>query len=93
MFNPSLTRIAKHLRGRLKVAGIKAKCSAYVSCGVQYIRISPPAHDVQFTEDEQRQILTIAKVNRLTLARGMEIDENQMTYANGGHFVLPWEVQ
>ena len=90
--NPQHTGKAKQIRGRLRAREIKAKCSAYVSCGTQYIRISKPTFDApDFTKAQQREILIICKVNGLTLSRGGEIDENRMTYPEGGHFELPPE--
>lgn len=71
--------LTAHIRKRIKVAGIKALCEMQVSCGHKVIAISVPKYDVSFTDDEQRKIRHIAKCNRLTWVRGMEIDIEQMT--------------
>lgn len=89
MMNETHKRLTKHFRNRLKAAGIKAGCRAFVSCGVQYIQINTPTYEALFTEQQQREILTIAKVSGLTLSRGMEINTEQMTYGHGGSFVVP----
>lgn len=89
MMNTTHTTAAKHFRKRLAVAGIKAKCSAYVSCGVQFVRVSPPAYGIEFTDAEQGTILLIAQCNHFTLSQGIEINVDQRTYGPGAVFVLP----
>lgn len=68
-----------HIRKRIKVAGIKARVRLYEACGARWIQVNVPEYDVDFTEEEQRTIRQIAVTNRLTWARGMEIDVEQMT--------------
>lgn len=69
-----------HIRGRIKQAGIKARCKGIVSCGSEVIVISSMhPTEVAFTEDEQRVLRRLAKVNGLTWVRGMEIDVERMT--------------
>ena len=75
-----------HLRKRIKVAGIKARVDMSEACGVKYIRVFVPAHDVTFTDAEQREIRFIAKCNKLTRARGEEIDVERMTDPMSMHF-------
>ncbi|QYN17495.1 hypothetical protein [Amycolatopsis sp. DSM 110486] len=74
------TEMAKHFRGRLKHHKIKAHCRVMFGGTLDgAIRITAPAYEVTFTEDEQRTIRTIAKVNGMTWVRGMPIDVEQMT--------------
>ena len=68
-----------HIRNRIKAAGIKAKCKMQEYCGCVVISVDVPAYEVSFNEAEQREIRLIAKVNRLTFVRGMEIQLDQMT--------------
>ncbi len=75
----TLQETAKHFRNRLRHEGINAKCKCYTSCGVQWIQVNVPSFDAEFSEEQQRTIRLIAKVNKLTRARGMEIDLEQMT--------------
>ena len=84
MTTPSATMTHKemtaHIRYRVKVAGVKAKVKmAEPQIGDRQIRVACPAYDRPFTDDEQRQIRFIAKVNGLTRARGSEIDVERMT--------------
>jgi hypothetical protein len=44
---------------------------------------------VEFTEEEQREIRLIAKVNGLTHAQGLEIDIDQMTDPMQHTFQVP----
>lgn len=76
----------KHIRGRLKAAGIKAKCRCFVACQVQYITVNPPTFEAEFSTEEQKLILNIADCNGLTLARGAAINREQMTYAKSATF-------
>jgi hypothetical protein len=78
--------MAKHIRGRLKAAGINARCSCSESCGVQYIRVNPPTYEAEFSDAEQATILVIADCNHLTLSRGAAIDLNQRTYSKTAVF-------
>lgn len=76
----------KHLRKRIKVAGIKARVAKYDSCGQAWIRVCVPGPEVRFSEDEQRQIRHIAKCNHLTRACRSEIDVERMTDPMDMHF-------
>lgn len=68
--------MTKHLRHRIRVAGIKAS----VRMGARNeIRVESPEYGVEFTEDEQRRIRLMARTNGLTHARGLPIDIEQMT--------------
>lgn len=86
MMNPAHTAKAKHIRGRLKAAGISAKCRAYEACGVAYIAINPVTFETEFTDAQQATIVLIADCNYLTLARGTAIDLSQRTYSKTAVF-------
>ena len=70
-----------HIRKRIKAAGIPALCKMqyYGISGGDVISVDVPTHDTFFTPEQQRNILLIAKVNRLTLSRGMAIDLTSVT--------------
>lgn len=74
------TLMTKHLRHIIKRDGIKARVRKLANSR-NGIQIFPIAHDVRFTEDEQHQIRHMAKVNGLTLVRGLPIDVERMTDA------------
>jgi len=71
--------MAAHIRGRIKAAGINARVRMIESCGSKYIQVNAPTFDARFTDEQQRTIRTIAKVNHLTMVRGGEIDIERMT--------------
>lgn len=71
--------LTAHIRNRIKVAGIKARVCMQESCGNKVIVVYGTAYEINFTEEEQRTIRLIAKTNRLTWVRGMEIDIERMT--------------
>lgn len=75
-----------NIRRRLKAEGVKARVDMTEACGVKYIRVFVPKPDGLFTEEEQRKIRFIAKLNRLTRARGSEIDVERMTDPQSMHF-------
>ena len=68
-----------HIRNRIRVAGISARCRGFVSCGRSYIQVNVPSYDVEFTEQEQCIIRSIAQVNHLTGSHGLPIDVARMT--------------
>jgi hypothetical protein len=78
--------MTKHLRNRLKVAGIKARVAMCDSCGQPIIKVHPVSAEARFSDDEQRTIRHIAECNKLTRARGMEIDVERMTDPFGMRF-------
>lgn len=80
----NLKQMTAHLRGRISHEGIKARVR--MAPGGGSIQVFPVAYDISFTEDEQRTIRFIAKVNKLTLVRGMEIQVEQMTDPSGMEF-------
>ena len=80
--------LAKHFRHLLKREGIKARCRCLPNSKTA-IQVFTIAHDVKFSEDEQRMIRFMAKCNKLTLTRGLEIDVDRMTDPNGMEFHLP----
>ena len=75
-----------NIRKRLKVEGVKARVDMIEACGVKCIRVFVPAFDATFTDEEQRKIRFIAKLNRLTRARRSEIDVERMTDPKSMHF-------
>lgn len=84
------SEFTKHIRGRLKAAGIKAMVrtseSGIDGGNVGQVRIDPPEFEARFTDEEQAMILRIVKCNGMTLVMGGEIDERQRTYGVGGVF-------
>jgi len=58
--------ITAHIRGRIKAAGISASCKMQEYCGYMVVAIDVTAYEVNFTEEEQREIRLIAKCNKLT---------------------------
>ena len=68
--------MTKQIRGRLKQAGIKARCRLYTACGINYVQIFVIKHGLVFTSKESRVINVIAHANCLTMSRGSEIDLN-----------------
>lgn len=75
-----------HLRKRIKHEGIKARVYMQEYCGCYVIAIDPPVFEVEFSEDEQRKIRTMAVTNGLTLVQGMPINIEQMTDYKGFRF-------
>lgn len=73
-----------HIRGRIKAAGIKARCSKYTACGINYVCISTAEYGQAFTEEEQSTLLTICQVSNLTGARGAQLARFDVT-THGGH--------
>lgn len=71
--------MTKHIRRRIRAAGIKARCRLYVACQINYIAVDGVTCEGEFSDDDQRTIRSIAEVNGLTLARGAAIDVEQMT--------------
>jgi hypothetical protein len=76
--------IAAHIRGRIKAAGIKARVR--IAPGGGSLQVFVPTFGATFTEEEQRTIRLIAKINRLTWVRGLEIDIEQMTNPQNFNF-------
>jgi len=78
-----------HIRQRIAKAGIKASVSKYTSCGASWIRVAVTKADLNFTQLEQTAIKIIAKSNKLTKARGLEIDIYSSTNPQQFDFVFP----
>lgn len=79
------SEMTAHLRKRIAAEGIKArvrKCPGHKT-GIQ---VFPVAYGLEFTETEQRFIRNLAKINGLTLVRGLEIDVERMTDGHGMDF-------
>lgn len=77
--------MAKHVRGRMKAAGIKARVQMEKgTMGLaDKIKVIPPTFDARFTEAESRAIVEVALANRFTLIRNMPIDVD-VAVATGG---------
>ena len=73
----NLAKEAAHIRSRIKHAGIKARVR--VAPGGGSIQVNAPTHETVFSNEDQREIRLIAKVNGFTWVRGMEIVLEQMT--------------
>lgn len=71
------TQTAAHIRSRIKHAGIKARVRVAPGGGV--VQVIAPTAEARFSDDDQRTIRFIAKCNRMTWVRGLEIDIEQMT--------------
>lgn len=82
----SLTHLAKHLRHLLKRDGIAARCR--VAPGGGSVQVFPVAHGIEFSDDHQRHIRTLAVHNKLTCVRGLLIDVERMTDPHGMEFYL-----
>lgn len=82
------THCASHFRHLLKRDGIKARCRVPPG-NSKAIQIFPVAYGVEFDEDTQRHIRTIAIYNKMTLVRGLPIKADQMTDPHGMEFYLP----
>lgn len=79
----TLKSLTKHVRGRIRHEGIKARVRMSLA-GCKSIQVDVPEFGLEFTPEQQRKIRIIAQVNRLTWARGLPIDIEQMT--NPAHF-------
>lgn len=84
----NVQHLAKHFRKLLKREGIKARCRILPGSN-DAIQVFVPRHDVEFTNEEQRQIRFMAVCNELTLTRGLPINVDQMTDPRGMEFHLP----
>lgn len=71
--------MTKHIRTRIKVAGVKSLVRMIKSCGDNIIQVNTIEYDVDFTDDEQRTIRKIAECNNLTWVRKLPINIEQMT--------------
>lgn len=78
---------AKHLRKRIRVAGIQARVRQ-LPASKTGLQVFPAAYGVEFSAEEQRQIRIIAQVNQLTLVRGMAIDTERNTDPFGMEFYV-----
>ena len=69
------SEMTKHIRNRIKVAGIKAGVRKFDQGSTKAnIQVYTRSVEQEFTSDEIEQIARIAQVNGLTLVRGGEID-------------------
>lgn len=78
--------VAEKIRKELKIKNIKAKVR--ISPGGGSVQVNAPAYGVHFSEEDQRQIKTIAKSSGLTLVRGLEINIDRMTNPETFEFYL-----
>jgi hypothetical protein len=83
----SAPHLAAHFRHLLKRDGIKARCRVTPGSS-KSIRIHPVAYGIEFDENTQRDIRTLAVHNRLTSVRGLPIDVERMTNPHGMEFYL-----
>lgn len=67
------SEMTRHIRSRVKAAGIKARVYKDSSCGSDCIVVCVPNADARFSDDEQKQIALIAHCNSLTYVRNMPI--------------------
>lgn len=77
--------LTKHLRTRIAKNGINARVRM-LPASETGIQVFPSAYGLTFSETDQRAIRQIAKINNLTLVRGMEINVDLMTDPNGMEF-------
>ncbi|MEV4127086.1 hypothetical protein [Nocardia sp. NPDC049707] len=79
---------AAAIRAQLKNQGIKARCR--VSPGdKECVQVYTPVFEINFTEDEQRTIRTVAADMGLTKVYGYPIDIERMTDPRQMDFYLP----
>lgn len=72
--------MTKHIRKRIKIAGIQANVRMQNGAeNTRIIQVNTTEYGKEFLPNEQREIRHIAKCNNLTWVRGMEIDVEQMT--------------
>jgi hypothetical protein len=83
----TIQEMTKHFRGRVSASDIKARVR--VAPGGGQIQVFVPAHGMEFSAKEQKQIRLIAKCNLLTLVKGLEIDVDQMTNPHSFNFYMP----
>lgn len=82
------SEMTKHIRGRVKAAGIKARVYKDSACGSDYIVVCAPAADVVFSDDEQKQIALIGHCNNLTYVRNMPIVLDETTHPQYFNFYM-----
>lgn len=75
--------MAAHFRKRLKANKIKARCQMSSSCGEDLIHVFVPSYDSQFTAEEIRSIVSMAKVNGMTGCQGSELDPDHEAHLTG----------
>ncbi len=66
--------LVKHLRKRIKHAGLKQRVVSYESCGSTFICVRSESYEKPILLDAYRTICKIAKENRFTHVRGLEIN-------------------
>lgn len=84
--------LTKHLRGRLRHAGIPCRVRMEDFCGSAAVSIITPSYDARWTAEQLREMALIAKSNRLTMSRGLPIDMDNMAQLTGStqvNFFLP----
>jgi hypothetical protein len=67
------SEMTKHIRGRVKAAGIKARVYKDVSCGSEVIVVAVPNAETTFSDDEQYEIALIGLCNNLSYVRNTPI--------------------
>ena len=74
MSNQSHSEMVKHIRARIKAAGINVSVRKMICCGVRSVAVAGATYEQVFTSDDHAKINLIAKSNGLTLSRGVEIE-------------------
>jgi hypothetical protein len=84
--------ITKHIRHRLNKAGVPCRVRMNDYCGAQLVQVVTPTYEARWTAEQLRQIGLIARVNHLTMARGMPVHDDrvmeQLTGATQFDFVF-----
>jgi hypothetical protein len=72
-----------HIRNRLKVCDIPARCRMNEACGFRMIQVFGVTHEARWTAEQAKMIGRIARVNGLTFVRGMPVDEDHCSTMTG----------
>ena len=75
--------MTKHIRNRVRAAGIKARVRKYVSCGTRYIQVVIPDAEWRWSAEQIVEIGLIGQANRLTFARRSSIDLDLLRQLTG----------
>lgn len=65
--------LTRHLRKRLKLAGVPCRVRMNEYCGARVVQVITPTHETRWTPGQLRQIGLIASVNHMTMARGLPV--------------------
>ncbi len=67
------------IRSEIKASGVKARCRMLNVCGGKAIQVYTIKHGIEFTDDEQQKIKSIAIDRGLTCVRRIPIDFDRNT--------------